>query len=259
MHRLREESGVFYIDQTSDFRPNGFLDKEDFELSLEFAYEMTFGNEGSHRNHRSGGQARRKNGEIFADALQGKLSEFAFYNLFEYSEVSIEPPDLRIMGLSEWDSADFVANGYKIAIKSTKHFGNLLLLEIKDWDDEGRYIPNINKGHSCYDFFVLERIRPDPAGILKEKKLYYSDEAGFEEIFSTFSDVRWEANLTGFISRGELVSEVIRKRQIIPKNSYLNKYTRMDADNYYVQACDLHPMSELVSAIRNRAFIPDVL
>ena len=83
------------------------------------------------------------------------------------------------MGLNQWDSVDLVANGVKIAIKSTKKFGNLLLLETKDWDDDGRYVPNVERGDSEYDFFVLIRIDPDGTSIMKENRLFYSEYADY--------------------------------------------------------------------------------
>ena len=35
--------------------------------------------------------------------------------------------------------------GSHISVKSTKHFGQLLLLEVDDWSDTGKYIPNKDK------------------------------------------------------------------------------------------------------------------
>ena len=62
-----------------------------------------------------------------------------------------------------------------INIKSTKYYGDLLLLERADWNHEGRYIPNLDRENVIYDFFVLVRIKPDIVKKLKEKRLYFSD------------------------------------------------------------------------------------
>ena len=253
MHRLREmEEGCFYIDHPCDFRPNGYIGKDDVEKSFDFAYDMTFGNIGHHRNCRSGGQACRRNGEIFIDAFQGKLSEYAFYNLFRHSDVDIDPPDMRVMGLREWDSVDFTIKGINIAVKSTKSFGNLLLLETKDWDEAGRYVPNLQHGICEYDFFVLIRIGPDGTSILKENRLFYSDSAEREPLHQLLASEEWRANLTGYITRFELINEVIRARQILPRNSLLNGKTRMDAENYYIQSGDMHSLSGLIAYIRSQ-------
>ena len=252
MHRLREkEGGCFFIEHPAEFVSNGYLSVDDIGKSFDFAYNMTFGNEGWHRDHRSGGQVSRKKGEIFIDAFQGKLSEFAFYNLFRRAEVSIKPPDLEIMAEGLWDSSDFIVNGYAIAVKSTKYYGNLLLLETKDWDDEGRYIPNMNGGVSDYDFFVLIRIKPDGTSIMKENRLLYLDRAGYDGLKKLITETTWIANITGFITRTELFRDVIKERMILPQNSLLNGKTRMDAENYYIQAGDLRSMTELSAFLRN--------
>ncbi len=253
MHRLEEyEEGSFYIGFPSDFRPNGYLFAEDVEESFEFAYDMTFGREGWHRGRRSGGQTYRRNGEIFIDTFQGKLAEFAFYNLFRNTDADIDPPDLRVMGQSEWDSSDFTVNGLEVAIKSTKFYGNLLLLETKDWDSEGRYIPNYQNGCSEYDYFVLERIRPEGTTLMTENRWLYLDDLDRSVLRDAVLSEDWEANLVGFITREELVDEVIGKGQILPQNSMLNGHTKMDAENYYVQAGDMHPLSDFIRIIKER-------
>lgn len=252
MHRLLYEDGCYYIDRPAEFRSNGYLDMEDVADSLCFAYDMTFGEEGQHRNHRSGGSAKRRAGEIFADTFQGKLAEYAFYNVFRnMQEVYLEKPDIRRMGLSEWDSCDFTVNGKEIAIKSTKFFGNLLLLETKDWDEQGRYIPNIRNDCAEYDYFVLIRINPDCASIMKRNRWYYSDYTDFDDLWPAIINESWRVNIVGYITRKELTDQVIKTKQILPKNSNLNGTTTMDADNYYIQAGDLHSMSELIKLFRN--------
>ena len=46
--------------------------------------------------------------------------------------------------------------------------------------------------------------------------------------------------------------EVIEPGHILPQNSTLNRYTRMDAENYYVQAGDMHEIDGLLKEIRDR-------
>lgn len=120
---------------------------------------MSFGGNGEHRNHRTGGTHQRKKGEIFANAFQGKLAECAIYNQF-YNELDITEPDFETYGLGEWDDADFYINDFKISIKSTKSFGNLLLLETRDW--------NRNRlNFSCNKWFFKYNIR---RSILMQKR-----------------------------------------------------------------------------------------
>lgn len=243
-NKLDQRGNDYYITHKQPFLINSQLSREDIMACLEFAYDMTFGARGEHRNHRSGGQARRRNGEIFIDTFQGKLAEFAFYNYYKDKNVDISYPDMSTMGLTEWDGCDFSLNGSQIAIKSTKHFGNLLLLETKDWDKEGLYKPNYGTGHEAYDIFVLIRIRPEGMSIMKRNRWLYCDYVCFDDLRDAILAERWECNIAGYITHDELVT-IINNNYILPQRSMLNGSTRMDAENYYVQLGDMHDISEL--------------
>ena len=97
---------------------------------MSFAY-----GESKHRECRSGGNKKRKNGEIFANTFQGKLAEFALYQIFEQNNINVEYPDLEVYDRGVWDIYDLKVNDNLIAVKSTKAYGNLLLLETKDWNE----------------------------------------------------------------------------------------------------------------------------
>lgn len=243
-NKLEKRVNDYYITSRLPFEKNIDLSVEDVELCLKFAYDMTFGSKGEHRNHRSGGRMIRRNGEIFIDTFQGKLAEYAFYNYFKMKNRIISAPDMNTMGLTEWDGCDFELDGKQVAIKSTKHFGNLLLLETKDWDSQGRYKPNYGTGHDAYDCFVLIRIKPDGTSIMKKNRWLYSDSVSFDEIKSAIFNESWECNIAGFVSREELIY-VINNGYILPQRALLNGKTPMDAENYYVQLGDMHNISEL--------------
>ena len=85
-------------------------------------------------------------------------------------------------------------------------------------------------------------------------RLLYTDDANESDLHSLIADLDWQINIVGYISRNELSSDVIRTEHILPQNSLLNGHTKMDAENYYVQAGDLHPMSELIRFIRSRRY-----
>jgi hypothetical protein len=93
-------------------------------------------------------------------------------------------PDLETWDLGKWDDTDFEINKYFLSVKSTKAFGNLLLLETKDWNENGEYIPNlaINGAHSLYDFFILVRISPYCEDMLKQHKMLFSNEVDKENL-----------------------------------------------------------------------------
>lgn len=247
---LLAESG-YIVNQKRKYKELGVFPLSILEKCFKFAYEMSFGEGGKHRDKRSGGDKRRKNGEIFINVFQGKLAEYGVCNEFIKRNIQVSYPDLSEYGLGEWDNFDLEVMGYKIAAKSTKHYGNLLLLEKKDWDNNGEYIPNISKGTSHNDFFILIRIGPDGEKMMKENKFLYKNEANPEELKKIIlnSQNSWSYDIAGFITHKELC-EAMQNGNIIKKGNVLNKYTRMDADNYYVQAGDMRDIKELFKLIR---------
>ena len=154
-NKLRREGNSYFITEKVLFEPLGRFGAETIEAVFKFAYDMSFGKGGEHRDHRSGGQHHRKNGEIFANAFQGKLAECAVYLLLK-DKFNISEPDFETYELGEWDNADFYLDNYKISVKSTKSFGNLLLLETKDWNANGVYLHS----EESYDFTFLVRMEP---------------------------------------------------------------------------------------------------
>lgn len=251
MHKLDSCGNNSYrTSHRREFVRNGVLFFEDIVKCFDFAYGMSFGGKGAHRDHRSGGKVQRHLGEIFINTFQGKLAEFALYNYITLvHKIDMDPPDTEMMGLTEWDDFDMELGQCTISIKSTKKYGNLLLLETKDWDMEGRYIPNSNKGHSKYDLFILTRVDPDGEQILRQQKLLYSDDVNFDELKNLILSERWRVNITGFITNEELIDDVIGMKQILPQGATLNTYTVMDAENYYVQAGDMHEIEELMDFV----------
>ena len=99
-------------------------------------------------------------------------------------------------------------------------------------------------GESEYDFFFLVRMRPFATDLLKDLKLYYSDTADYNLLKSAILAEKWEYDIPGFITREDLIY-IIRNGFIIPQGAMLNGRMRMDAENYYCQAIDMKPISEL--------------
>ena len=203
--------------------------------ALDFAYEMAFG-DGEHRRHRSGGTHLRRSGEIFSNAFQGKLSEFAVYQTLLKTH-NLTPPDLSIHGLGVWDSFDLKIDGKKVSIKSTKHYGNLLLLEEKDWDENGQYIPN----QTTYDQIVLVRIKPDIEQLLKKAGYLYSDAISKKQTADLLASVSYSFDIPGYINRQDLIY-LINNHFIIHKGEMLNGTTKMDATNYYCRCADMRKL-----------------
>ena len=231
----------FYITKPQKFNPRPFTNENDVGDTFEFAWSMTFGADGAHRDHRSGGTSRRKNGEIFANTYQGKLAEFAIANEFSGVE-GVQRPDLSVYGLGKWDSFDIYLNSLHIGVKWTKKYGNLLLLETNDWSVDANY--SNNSQSQSPDFLCLIRLNPDVDLILKQRGLLYSDTCDKLILKKLVTEQKFTYDCCGFISRSKLKS-VIRNQLILPRHAMLNGRTRMDAANYYVQAGDLTPFDQI--------------
>jgi hypothetical protein len=203
---------------------------------FQFAYDMTFGAKGEHRHSRSGGSHFRNNMEIFSNTFQGKLSEFAVANLF-FKHKDFRAPDLSTHLLGVWEDVDFLIGESVIAVKSTKSYGNLLLLEKKDWDFQGSYLASTGTPR-IYTHLVLVRINPDSDEITRQFRTDHSDNDLENSLKSKITNSEWSYDIPGFIETQDL-QRVIREGSIIPKGARLNDSVTMDADNYYVQAGDL--------------------
>lgn len=241
--RLRSDGNKYYFTNTVPYKVDGTLKPATIEKVFDFAYDMTFGGKGQHRDHRSGGKHERRNGEIFANTFQGKIAECAACNLFYKMDSSVFP-DFSLYKLGTWDSADITVKEKAISVKSTKHFGQLLLLETKDWDEDAIYIPNRDSGSGLYDVVLFIRMNPNSEDILKSLKLFYSDTANYNNLKKSISEKEWTYNYVGYITRDDL-QYIIRNRYIIPKGALLNGKMPMDAENYFVQSGDMRPVDSL--------------
>ncbi|MFA7021259.1 hypothetical protein [Aliarcobacter sp.] len=220
---------------------------------FDFAYEMSYG-QGEHRNYRSGGDLKRKNGQIFTNTFQGKLAELAVYNeIFDLNKEAfsqLSKPDFNIYGLGKWDDFDLSLGKTTFSIKSTKFYGNLLLLETKDWDTNAQYIPNLKKIEtSHYDYIILVRIAEDIESVMKQNGLLYSNEVDKERLFNIINEYKWGYDIPGYITHNDFVN-IIKNEQIIPKRALLNSKTTMDAENYYEETGKLKDFFELVKKLK---------
>jgi len=229
----------FYIPNTKTFIPTEI--KRDYvNETLDFAYAMTFGRDGEHRKYRSGGSHTRKNGEVFCDTFQGKLAEFFVYQRLTSIGVDCPKPDVEKWGLGKWDDEDFSINNNLINVKSMAFFSNLLLLETKDWDETGKYIPN----NKTYDYFFVVRIKPELKKEFKNQRMLYSDDISLERIKSILEKQSFFADIPGYVTNSFL-KEKIQAKQMLPKGSMLNGRIKMDAENYYVLSVDLEEFDNI--------------
>lgn len=244
--RIEIESNSYHVQDKKRFLAYAQMLSADKQECFDFAYDMTYGRTGEHRDHRSGGTLQRTLGQVFINTYQGKMAEFALYRFFLSRNIQMEKPDTGRYELGQWDSFDLECQGKHISVKSTKEYGNLLLLETKDWNDNGEYVPNVGQENSSYDYTILVRFSPDGEQIMKNNKLLYQKA---EEIPCDIRhilevnvrDIEWQYDFPGFIFHSELV-KMIKDKHIIPKGALLNGRVLMDAENYYFQAGNMHSL-----------------
>lgn len=238
-------SGVkFSVNSKASFNPIGKFKYKTVEAVINFAFDMTFGLKGEHRHSRSGGTISRGNLEIFVNTFQGKLSEYAVANIL-YQHKDFKEPDLSTHGLGVWEDVDFLIGDNAIAVKSTKSFGNLILLETSDWNSQGEYIASVSE-LKTYSHIVLVRIKPDTEEALRNFQPNMNLKIAHADLYSLLISLPWEYDIPGYITKVDLIN-IIKTGLIIPKGAYLNNSVKMDAENYYIQAGDLRPVKELLS------------
>lgn len=243
---LKQEENSYMTTRKVAYKKVRNLKDKTIDKVFEFAYTMAF--DEKHRKKRSGGKIKRKNGEIFANTFQGKLAECAAVNFFHKYDDAIEI-DFDTYDLGIWDKVDITVCKKEIAVKSTKYFGQLLLLETEDWNGSGEYIPNIGTSNCSYDFIVLVRIEPSCEDIMKTNRLLYKDNIDKTVLKNLIKPQKWSYDYVGYITNSDL-KQIIKNEHIIPQGALLNGKTPMDAENYYVQAGDMRKLSDFDKIFR---------
>lgn len=229
MIKIQIENNKIVVPKTDriPFIPDTPLKKESIEKCRLFASEMAYGN-GHHKSQSFGSSDYdRTPSEIFLNTFQGKIAELAVYNQLLPLEIKPDkPPEFEIWGKGKWEDCDFTLhNGNRrCSVKSTKSFGNLLLLEKEKYNEQGEYLETSeNTVPQFYDYTFFVRI----SGISLE---------------SDFDSDKVEVQVVGFMDHSQFL-EVIREKQIIKKGTILG--TPLLVDNYYLLAKDLTAIKNL--------------
>ena len=241
-----ENERNYTINSKVNFISNVNVSIDDQFNCLKFCWDMTIGQKGKHRANRTGGMKKRKPMDIFCDAFIGKMGEVAFHHFCEKRNIAeVSDIDYECTPLGKWDDTDFTIKNkktggiFKIAIKTTKNFGNLLLLEQKDWEinREGKvvYMPNKNN-HSkgVYDFLVFCRVKTNLSNIVDKELFKKEDAQGF--LNQTLRRLLVELQVVGYVRNSDLVEMINSNNFLIKQGDRLNRKTVMDASNYYIQS-----------------------
>ena len=253
MKKLDEETIiVFKINSKRRFEGEIVSDNDIIDKALDFAYEMCFG-KGHHRDHRSDGTHNRKAGEIFCNTFQGKLAEACLCTVLQKKGVECHEPNFDVHGKGVWDNFDLNIGDKYLSVKSTKFYSNLLLLEKRDYNSLGDYLPNASlKNKKDYNYIILVRINPILDSIFGEKRLLKSDYIKRETIEEIIGAETWKFDIAGWVTKDE-VRQAIKNGQFLSKGKLLqNINTSMDADNYYIQTGDMHNLDELIKELKNK-------
>jgi len=148
-----------------------------------------------------------------------------------------------VSGLGIWDDTDITVSDKTVSdktvsVKSTKHFGKLMLLEADDWNHNGIYKSNDKK----YDYMVLVRIYLSCEVVIKSGYSNIGNECDYTKLKNIICSQKWTYDYVGYILADEL-KHIIEEKYIIPKDAMLNGRHRMNVLNYYVQAGDMHPIN----------------
>ena len=154
--------------------------------------------------------------------------------------INCPKPDIEKWELGKWDDEDFSINHKLINVKSMAFFSNLLLLETKDWDDEGLYIPN----DKLYDYFVVVRIKPELKKEFRTQRMLYSNDTSINKIKSILERQTFYADIPGYVTNAFL-KEKIQEKQILPKGAMLNGRIKMDAENFYILSTDFEEFNSI--------------
>lgn len=216
---------------------------------------MTLGKKGEFRRNRSGGIIQRSDLEIFINAFQGKLGECAVYNKIctmltpTIPRTNISSPDFKVAPLGKWDEFDLSIKDKFFSVKSTKHIGNLLLLEKNDWNTEA---------NTQYEGFILVRIAPKNNdkyiytvfnyNIIDNLQTYlYTNQSAtnpIKKLLKNFIDsYKWYYDIPGFITNATF-KNIIKDGIYIDKGSMLQDYTHMDVNNYYIESGDMQKFED---------------
>jgi hypothetical protein len=239
LHKMDRSSGDPYITAKRQFLPNISLKKSEVKKILNFAWEMTWGQFGEHRPNRSGGSQYRNNAMRFKDVVEGKCGEFAVRKFLVEKGHKPGEVDLAVYSRGVWDDVDLTLNGKAINVKTMKHFSNLLLLEHKDYSEDGNYLGHTDSSKR-YDIFFCARMRSSIQEYFRSEGLNgrsFSSFKEFESHFNALSRMNWELDLPGFVPL-DLLKQAIQEKHIIARGECLNGRTRMDATNIYIQSGD---------------------
>lgn len=244
---LGDNKSKKYVDEKLNDGSTITLSEDDIRKCFEYAYRMAI--ENKQRENRSGGKHQRRELEIFWDDFRGKIAECFAKDYFERKGCKVDDIDFEIYDRGKWDKYDLRVNNHIVAIKSSKHFSQLLLLESKDWNSSGSYVGNQGENKYLPEWFLFVRTKIEHPRARGGATLTTK-----EEMWNIVNEINITAELTGGLSFYDFVNQVIRYEYIIRQGSKFkvsrtSRGTEMDADNYYVKLSELESVEAMLEKL----------
>lgn len=257
--------------------PNLTISREGYEKVLRFAHAMTFGKEGFHRDHRTGGTLHRKPSETFCNAVIGKIAEQAIYETLTALGIECSEPDWSISGRGKWDSGDltifFLGAWRAVSVKASKSTSNLHMLECPDWEPNvARYVVGTacgdpteilrlgvgsdgmfrcatipmeaKKAYGIYDMHLMARIERAFCDALEATPCMRNGSPMLDVLLSETLPLyeKLTCEVGGVLFQEEL-RRIMLGGYVIRRGERLGS-CRMDADNYYALLAGTHSFEE---------------
>lgn len=174
--------------------------------------------------------------EIKADAIQGKIGEFAVFKfLKEERGYDLDEPDYKtVRKKGQTDSGDLYFGDVKIQIKTFTSKTRILRLKKEEWDGNGVY-HNWNKKSVVYTHFFMCRIEP---GVRKILSLIDPSEFNADKVIELLSNVKFKVEITGYLNISDF-RKIISEEQYIPAGTLINGSFSYGEDFYYCLTGDL--------------------
>lgn len=227
LRKIKYEEKFLYIFDQYRWSVPFEINKEDVFTEEEIlrVFNFAFKSKEFHRSNRSGGTLKRDPIQIFFNIFLGKLGEVATYNYLLRNNIKLKNEiDYEIKGHGEWDDCDIITeNNKKISVKSSKYYSNMLLLEKKDYNENGELEYNIGTDKTYnFDYFSYVRIAPVKLNVISKfgyGGTFKNNTPYVEKALKSFIlNYKWHYEEPFILSKELFLNIAIKNKYFIEKN-----------------------------------------
>ena len=227
------------ITHPKEFKSMGHVDPVYAKKAFDYAYRLVFSSNWNGNPLSDPDESPKSKAEEFCNVFLGKLGHCAVDQLLQ-SRSGFRGENIQITGFDAFAGfsinkyQDLGVNGKPTLVRATKKDGQLLLLSKYAWSKDGTYKKNNQK----YSFIFLARIDNDPETILRKAGLIKENVIDSSTIEDLFSDVTFNYDVPGFITRYDLIY-LMNAGFSVHKGSGYGDMFNVDSDSWYCQCNDL--------------------